>query len=407
MIIRRVPEDFRVEEMPRESFLAGLLPAPGPRDAYAVFRVTKTSLSTPEAVSILAKALGVRAGSVAYSGLKDKHAVTDQLVSVKAESPRAITAMVESIANRGLVAQRIGWAARALEAGDIRGNRFEIVVRGGNPQSMEEMDRRAGLFSRATGEVLFVNYFGDQRFGSARHGGGMVARHLINGEFEDALRLAIATPARKDTGARRAFTRELINAWGQWDEVLPKLPRCPQRAAIETLAAGRDFRAAFAALPNFEQRMFVDAYQSHLWNGTARRLAAACGSEAVPKIRVTEGFDEMIFPAAGAIPEAGLGMNLPLLSPQTRLASPWGDAAEETLRAEGITVHDLRIPGLRRPDFGEAPRTWIARGTEFSMGAPEVDEMSTGANRLKRTLRFMLPRGAYATVLLRALGQDG
>ena len=406
MVIRRTPEDFRVEEIAEGSFLAALVAAPGAGTGYAVYSLTKTSLTTPEAVNILAKTLGVRGGTVAYAGLKDKHAVTGQSISVKFESPKAAAGAPPVVEIRGLAATLRGWSARAIDAGDIRGNRFAVVVRQGEAKDMEEMDRRAEVLGSGGGALVFVNYFGDQRFGSARHGGGMVAKHLIKSEFEEALRLAIATPARKDTGARRTFTRELINAWGAWDQVLPKLPRCPQRAAIETLAAGKDFRAAFAALPNFEQRMFVDAYQSHLWNQIARRVAMRAG-DAGAMIRVTEGFGEMVFPPAAAVTDAMRRIVIPLFSANTRLAEPWKAAAEETLREEGITVHDLRIPGLRRPDFGEAPRAWAAEATGFEMDPPAPDDLSPGRQRLKRTVRFVLPRGSYATVLLRALGQSG
>jgi tRNA(Glu) U13 pseudouridine synthase TruD len=61
------------------------------------------------------------------------------------------------------------------------------------------------------------------------------------------------------------------------------------------------------------------------------------------------------------------------------------------------------VPGLRRPDFGEAPRGLFAEAAGFALDPPTADELF--ADRLRRSVRFELPRGAYATVLLRALGQ--
>jgi tRNA(Glu) U13 pseudouridine synthase TruD len=68
-------------------------------------------------------------------------------------------------------------------------------------------------------------------------------------------------------------------------------------------------------------------------------------------------------------------------------------------------VEQLRIPGMRRPAFSDAMRPIFAAAKIANVTAPEKDDLSTSATRLKRTLQFSLPRGAYATVLLRALGQ--
>ena len=112
----------------------------------------------------------------------------------------------------------------------------------------------------------------------------------------------------------------------------------------------------------------------------------------------------MSFPAAEHLPAPWRELSLPMFAPTTTFHQPWAEVAEEVIAAEGISLADLRIPGLRRPAFGEAPRPLIVAAGSFTISSPEPDEMGR-PNRLKRTLRFELPRGAYATVVLRALGQ--
>jgi tRNA(Glu) U13 pseudouridine synthase TruD len=81
---------------------------------------------------------------------------------------------------------------------------------------------------------------------------------------------------------------------------------------------------------------------------------------------------------------------------------PWAQAAHETLASFGITTEALRVPALERPYFGQALRPLLMRATDVQIGPPVPDELSaSGASR--RTVRFALPRGAYATVLMRAL----
>ncbi len=413
MTIRRQPSDFRVEEQPAPGFLASLHDRPGRDAPHAVFALSKTSIATPDAAGFLARELRVRQGQVAYAGLKDKHAETRQLVSVPAAGRPA-----ERVQGRGWSAELLGFAGQPVSADCIAGNRFRVVVRDLTRERVRTMERRAGALRRRDrpDSVLVVNYFGDQRFGSARHGQGWVARHLIRGEFEQALRLAVGTPSRKDAGRTRRITRACATAWGNWDDLVAQLPRCPERAAFETLASGGSFHDAFAALPYFTQAMSVEAYQSHLWNEAARLLARRIADDTPPAetgnedrirgprlLRSDDPYGDMLFPIAAAVSERWRTLVLPLLSRRTRLEDPWADAVSTVLSEEGLTLDDLRIPGLRRPFFGEAPRTLFADADGFELSRAEPDELTPG--RLCVTVSFDLPRGAYATVVLRALGE--
>ena len=407
MTIRRQPEDFLVDERVSAAFEAALRDGPARDTPFVVYRLTKTSLTTPDAVQRLARTLRSRSGDVGYAGLKDKHARTSQIVSI---GPLTRFDAPATIHGPGWSAARRGWVSQPVTSKAIEGNRFTIVVRGLTAEASAEMDSRAAMLTVPGGtDLLVVNYFGDQRFGSARHGKGFVARRLIEGDFESALRLAIGTPARKDVGAHRTFTRLCATHWGRWEEILNRSPRCPELAAVSRLAAGGTFRDAFDALPEFFRLMCVEAYQSHLWNATARRLAERAASSAPEGqravARTDDAFGEMVFPAAWAVGEAWRDLIVPLLAPKTKPVDPWAGAVGEVLAEEGIALEQLKIPGLRRPFFGEAPRTLFVRAEGFVLGERETDDLDAGGRRFKRVVSFDLARGAYATVVLRALGQ--
>jgi tRNA pseudouridine13 synthase len=398
--IKQTPEGFCVEEILTEAARQRIVDRPGP---LAVYSLVKMRLTTPDAASAIAKALGVPAGSVSYAGLKDKHAHTLQYVSVAVADPSAAPPELDGPNWR---IKRLGWTDQPLDASAIEGNRFGITVTGLTRREVDTMDRSAAVLAPAVRPdvVRFVNYFGDQRFGSARHGKGFLARWLIRGEFEQALRLAIATPARKDQRRQKDFRRLVADGWGKWKDLLKRLPGCPERAAVEVLAKEpTDFRGAFAALPYLSQWLGVEAYQSHLWNRIARRFVEACRGDPGEAIVAKDPFGPMVFPPAAAIGPDLADLNLPLLGRNSALVEPWKAAAQAVLKEEGITTADLRIPGLRRPYFGEAPRRLFADATNFAASPPRADD--GGKGRLQRVLTFDLPRGAYATVLLRALGQ--
>ena len=459
MKIKRAPEDFQVEEILDAKVLGELSSAPAAAAAsaaqdgattptvaaasaahesatevattgpFALYRLHKTGLATPEAAAALARHWKLPPGTLAYAGLKDKHSQSSQHVTVKC-GPHFAPAP-EVAEGPGWRVERLGWLARPIATADIAGNRFRIVVREMTAEDSADMDEAARLLAcgaapsvaqavslRAVPEgqpaqadslryktLRFVNYFGDQRFGSARHGQGFLAKHLIRGEFEAALKLAIATPARKDRREQKEFKRALAAGWGHWRELLPKLRRCPERRAIERLAeAGGDFRGAFRALPYFFQQLCVYAYQSYLWNAVARRLVAERCAPLGPVLQAEDLFGTMLFPAAGSLPEGFADLNVPLLGHKTELREPWAAAARAVLEEEGIATAQLKIPKVRRPFFGEEPRRLFAEARGFELSAPKTDE-PVGKRRCTRTVTFELPRGAYATVLLRALGQ--
>lgn len=405
MTIRRVPEDFRVQERLTAAWRSSLRTSFEESHPHAIFELHKVSLTTPEATQRLAKALKLKAGEVAAAGLKDKHASTSQFVSVRVK-PAAIPPQ-SALTGPNWSATLAGWAPAEIDAAAIDCNAFTIVVRDLTRERNQRMNEGLRRLSPARDDsaLSFLNYFGDQRFGSARHGDGLAGPKLCKGDFEAALKLLIGTPARKDTGARRQLTRACATHWGNWKTVLANSAPHSERRAVEVLASGGTFRDAFEALPSFLQQLSVEAYQSSLWN---RTLARMCTDAALTPERgnatSADGICEtLLFPDSKLLPASWRGLEVPMLSPAVHLVAPWGDAATAELKQEDLTPRDLRIPGLRRPAFGEAMRPMLATAREVSVAPPEKDSFEP--KRLARTMSFTLPRGAYATVLLRALGE--
>lgn len=450
MTLRRQPSDFLVEERLSAEVAEQMRATSTGR--FAIYALRKTSLTTPDAVNRLARELGVRPDTVGYAGLKDKHAETVQFVSVPVNAKRPTPEQVTPTA-RSEAAPDTRWSAtlagtldHELSSKHIDGNRFVIVVRDLARETCDEMIRRARLLGvespDGTKALRIVNYFGAQRFGSARHGEGWIAKALIAGDFELALKLAIGTPARKDSGQLRTLTRLCAQHWGKWERIAKDAPRIPEAKPLAVLARGGDnpsFKQAFAALPAFLQALYLEAYQSHLWNRIAHEMvqsysasprdgkeadnlspspdASAAGTKpnsrdkAAKPVRSAQNsvlksddeFGEMLFPEAASVPQWWLDLDVPLLAKKSVPVPPWCDAAERVLQREGVTLADLRVPGLDRPFFGEAPRRFAVDATNASISPRESDDLTP--KRFKCEVRFELPRGSYATVVLRALGQ--
>ncbi|MCX7806052.1 MAG: tRNA pseudouridine(13) synthase TruD, partial [Planctomycetota bacterium] len=256
-----------------------------------VYLLAKRGVTTPDAVRALAAAARVHPGRVSFAGLKDRHAETSQYVAVEGGPDR-------DLAGPGWTARFAGFRSAPLSGADILANRFRMVVQDLSRESLRSLEDRR----RALDRFGLVNYFGDQRFGSARHGRGFAAAEFARGRAEEGLRLAMAVAARKDSAADKRFRRTVAEYWGRWEECLKHLPPHPDRRAVEFLASPgreRDFAGAFARLPYDFQRFCVLAYQSFLWNETARGIIeSAFPGDALLYADGAAG--RMVFPAPDA-----------------------------------------------------------------------------------------------------------
>jgi tRNA pseudouridine13 synthase len=149
--IRVSPEDFVVDEVP-------MYPPSGIGE-HTFLRVEKRMRTTEEVARELARAAGVRPRDVGYAGRKDRVAVTRQWFSVPGLDPTAALALelvgasvLEAAAHR-----------HKLRTGQLRGNRFELRVRGVSASHVERAQSAAEQIRR----IGMPNRFGAQRFGNA------------------------------------------------------------------------------------------------------------------------------------------------------------------------------------------------------------------------------------------------
>ena len=183
------PEDFVVEEVP--------LYAPSGAGAHTFVFVEKRGRTTEEVARWLAHVADVTPADVGYAGRKDKQAVTRQWLSVPGLAPEAALAL-EAEGVRVLDAQR---HEHRLRTGQLRGNRFALVVR----ELSEQQVRDAPAAAERVRRVGLPNKFGAQRFG----------RDGDNAERARAL-LAGGAPPRDRRAARfllSALQAEVFNAF--------------------------------------------------------------------------------------------------------------------------------------------------------------------------------------------------
>jgi tRNA pseudouridine13 synthase len=163
--LRSEPEDFRVDEVP--------LYAPSGEGSHTFLRIQKRLRTSEELARDLARAAGVRNADVGYAGRKDRVAVTTQWFSVPGLAPEAALAL----ALPGASVLEASRHPHKLRTGQLAGNRFEIVARDVDAQTLSEIHARCERLQTQG----MPNRFGDQRFG---WGGGNLeqAQRLLRGE---------------------------------------------------------------------------------------------------------------------------------------------------------------------------------------------------------------------------------
>ena len=385
MKLKQTPADFRVEE------LSDVRPeADGP---FAFYRLHKTGWTTPDALQAIARRWELRWNQFGYGGLKDRHADTTQYLTILHGPKR-------NLSHQRIELTHLGQTYQPYNSRDIRANRFTITVR--DLTEANELSITSAVDSvKRTG---VPNYFDDQRFGSVTQDGQFVARELVNGRFEEALKLALTAPYEFDRTDERREKQILIEHWNDWPTCKAKLPKGHARSLVTYLCDHpTKFKGAVARLRPELQGLYLSAYQSDLWNRVlAKWITAHFPPEHLGSIHQHRGS----LPAPTTVPEELVGrwnqLIIPL--PSNRLkpepSSDYLPHLEAVLVEEQLVLKQLKIPGLDKPFFSKGERYGCLRPEGLILVALH-DELNPGKRKV--TLRFDLPRGCYATMVVKRL----
>ena len=349
-VLKARPEDFIVEELPAYE--------PCGRGEHVYLWIEKRGLSTQAAMARLSEASGCRKRSMGHAGLKDAQAVSRQWLSIHTPGEPPFH-RAESAALRILHSTR---HVNKLRVGHLRGNRFIVTAR-----EVQQVTHLSAIFERIARQG-FPNYYGAQRFGLG--------------------------------GDNAAAGRALLLALNGADAAPVHTRRDPLRA-----------------------RLLLNAYQSALFNELlAQRLSAAtsglaplAGAEPVPAGFADDPLGTLLLGDVAMKHDSG-GCFLVdahnALEAQQRarehLLSPTAPMfGYKTLRAEGRPgaweAALLAREALSAQHFA-AGGTLAAKGVRRTVRAFAIDlswTLHRNDDVAELGLTFSLPRGVYATALLR------
>lgn len=169
--IKAKMEDFEVEELPSYE--------PCGTGDHLYLWIEKSGVSSEHFTQMIARKVGVPVGTVGTAGLKDRHAVSRQWVSV----PKEAEPNLAKLDGEGLKVLTVSRHGNKLKPGHLKGNRFRILIRGADRTHAEAAEQ---ILAKIRNEGM-PNYYGPQRFGR----GGETADlgfKVLNGQQRQRLR---------------------------------------------------------------------------------------------------------------------------------------------------------------------------------------------------------------------------
>lgn len=393
--IKMRAEDFLVDEIP--------LYEPSGEGEHLYLRVQKRHMAHGEFVDLLASHYGVPIGAIGFAGMKDRVGVTQQTISVhlpgRSEVPPPTDGRIEIL-----------WQARhvnKLRRGHLRGNRFAIRVREVDPLKTPLLWKRLERLVA----VGVPDFFGPQRFGYRRNS-HVLGRLLLAGTPEVLLAELLGARGSPFPEHQRE-ARELFDA-GDLEQSLRRWHRgdFAERAALTALLRGAAPSRAVRAIRGEDRAFWISALQSAIFNRVVeQRLAAGTlGALEVGDVAYRHDNGSVFLVTeediASTDPERAIAARLSsfTLSPSGPLPGTGMVAATGAIAAcEREAVAAFRGEALEVPSAEAPAGTRRPLRVQVSNAAIE-GSMDEHGPYIRIT--FDLPKGAYATVVLRELLRD-
>ena len=321
--IKTQPEDFVVKEILPASYIR----ESGP---FTVFLLKKKDYNTISALKVIASYLSLPLRAIGFAGNKDRRAVTEQFITVAGLSKDAF----DAFSHDNIDVVFAGYAAKELHLGNLVGNAFDVVLR----------DCQRAPVPRKR----IVNYFGEQRFSENN---AAIGKAMLRKDFKEACGLIMQSDLQKES----------IQIY------LKKHPN--------------DYVGALQLLPQKLLSLFLNAYQSKLWN---RLVSSLVEEHAEGSIEIS---GDVLHIADGEYED------MPIVGFETELErSPYKGQIEAVLEKEGFAQRDFLIPQLKRLALMGSYRQ-----VHVDLKAVSLEIIDDHAYKIS----FQLPKGSYATVAMR------
>ena len=382
--IKETNEEFQVSEIIDYAFLKppNFTPLQNNEHRFPHYLLEKHNIDSKHAVIEIKKQSGLK---LRIMGIKDAKAETSQYASSEQTKnlPKYITTPKTKL-------NLLGFLRISLSKSALIGNSFKIKIN-------QTSDNNIQPFLLELNKI--ANFYGLQRFGSERMVTHLVGKALLERNYNKAIEYLLSYTTKYDSKFSKEI-REQSRDPNNYQKLIKIMPKGMdlERLILYALVEGKDSIAVLRSVPINIRRLFVQAYQSYVFNKCLSN-ALLC-NEDIQKCKDGDLCFEIERPLVfGKIRKfrEGIDSNNDVM-PAIRLVgynyqpgkSRFDHITKRILSDENILPSYFYLKELQELSLQMGFRQTLLCCSEFS----HFDMLD---------LSFKLPKGSYATVLLREL----
>lgn len=376
MIIKQIPEDFKVTEI---IDVDKLVEEKSSEDKeYLYYYLIKRDYTQVKAIDTVARIFNTTHKFVHVAGTKDRAGVTRQLLSI-AKSRRMQPEKHLDFFNSkfdDLSLEYVGEFPFRLNLGDNQGNSFEITVRGVSEEEVLVARNRIQEVSRNG----VLNFYDSQRFGYAGNS-HLVGRAILKGDVEGALYEVVTSMPNHASSEHQDFVKRVRDSWESLvagnPEVIKEVTNDAPKFLRQELSlikffhnARNDVSGAFRLIPKKLRTLYIGAYQAYLFNSLLKEIDNLPSEVELPSVEIN-------------------------------YESLEGNFYSEKMAEDGLKLDDFSLPHMPELAPIRATRDTRVQVCDLEINEEMDDELNEGFKKV--VVKFSLGSGSYATNVVKQL----
>jgi tRNA pseudouridine13 synthase len=250
--IKKTNEEFQVSEIIDYTFLKPPYFSSDQNNEhkFPLYLLEKHNIDSNHAIIEIKKKLGLK---LRVLGIKDAKAETSQYASCEQTKnlPKCVITPKTKLTLRGFLRTPLSKSA-------LIGNSFKIKIN-------QASDNDIQPFLLELNNI--ANFYGLQRFGSERMVTHLVGKALLNRNYNEAIEYLLSYTSKYDSKFSKEI-RERSRDPNNYQKLIKILPKGMdlERNILSTIMKGKDSIAVIRSIPINIRRLFVQAYQSYVFN---------------------------------------------------------------------------------------------------------------------------------------------
>lgn len=387
--LKQINEDFIVYEIFDKNMLSMKQDT---EHKYSIFLLKKQNMTTEDAVQKIAECLKIKRSYLGIAGIKDKNAITEQYISVY----NLDRAKVERMKIKNINLEFQGYSSKPISIGDLEGNKFQIIIR--NLDANDKIKFLQSLKILKYNDFFIPNYFDEQRFS---RNNVEIGKLLLKKDF-------------KSVAGLFAQNEKKMNIEVKDNDYLKVIKKIPMKVltlfihsfqsyifneTLKNYLTGQNGKTETSRKTEINRKTETSRKTEinrimGIRNSVEKNDKTGKEEKTGKKINYSEG--EFFFPG-----KIGKNFTISVIGFGSELSGEEKKIIDKILQHEEIKLSDFVIRQLPELSVYGATRDAFFRVENFKYSQLEDDDLNKSKQKI--SLEFELPKGSYATIVVKFL----